>query len=204
MQKLSILVVDDASYIRDLVKRTIRQNLPECQIDEAINGRRANAMLNKKKYDLILCDWEMPEMSGIELLKVIRQQEKQQQLTKTPFVMVTSRGDKKNVIEAVQCGVSDYIGKPFTAEHLIAKVSKALKRKLIKQQSEAQLTYNHGKPLLQAKLNQLQIKAGMTSATTNQQSVYLGNCKCVLPNNKLQPLSKISLAHILLEIDSKR
>ena len=76
-------------------------------------------------FDLILCDWEMPEMSGLELLQWFRGQPGSE---KTPFIMVTSRGDKENVIEAIQAGVSDFIGKPFTNDQLNAKVKKALHR----------------------------------------------------------------------------
>lgn len=125
MDKVSVLVVDDASFIRDLVKKGLRDHLPGLQIDEATNGRKAQQHLARQACDLILCDWEMPEMSGLELLTWCREQES---LKKVPFIMVTSRGDKENVVEAIQSGVSDYIGKPFTNEQLITKVKKALSR----------------------------------------------------------------------------
>ena len=125
MDKVSVLVVDDASFIRDLVKKGLRDHLPGLQIDEATNGRKAQQHLARQACDLILCDWEMPEMSGLELLTWCRGQEA---LQKVPFIMVTSRGDKENVVEAIQSGVSDYIGKPFTNEQLITKVKKALSR----------------------------------------------------------------------------
>lgn len=125
MAKVSVLVVDDAPFIRDLVKKCLRNAFPGMQIDDAVHGRKAQAMLAKDAYDLILCDWEMPEMTGLELLMWCREQES----TKTvPFIMVTSRGDKENVIQAIQAGVSDYVGKPFTNEQLLTKVKKALHR----------------------------------------------------------------------------
>ncbi|UCJ17427.1 response regulator [Pseudomonas sp. MM211] len=125
MSKVSVLVVDDATFIRDLVKKGLRDHLPGIQIEEAVNGRKAQQMLGRSPIDLILCDWEMPEMSGLELLQWCREQES---LKGVPFIMVTSRGDKENVVQAIQAGVSDFIGKPFSNEQLITKVKKALQR----------------------------------------------------------------------------
>ena len=125
MSKVSVLVVDDATFIRDLVKKGLRDNFPGVQIEEAINGRKAQQMLSRQVVDLILCDWEMPEMSGLELLTWCREQDN---LKTTPFIMVTSRGDKENVVQAIQAGFSDYIGKPFSNEQLVTKVKKALQR----------------------------------------------------------------------------
>ncbi len=125
MSKVSVLVVDDATFIRDLVKKGLRDNFPGIQIDEAVNGRKALQMLTRQPVDLILCDWEMPEMSGLELLSWCREQDS---LKTVPFIMVTSRGDKENVVQAIQAGVSDFIGKPFTTEQLTTKVKKALSR----------------------------------------------------------------------------
>jgi len=152
MAQLSILIVDDASFIRDLVKRFLRQHLSNVSVEESINGKRAQALLKKRKFDLILCDWEMPELSGIEVLTWLREFEVEQNKRKTPFIMVTSRGDKKNVVEAVQSGVTDYIGKPFTAKQLITKVSKALGRKAdsAKKAAEKTLLKDSTKHLLDA------------------------------------------------------
>lgn len=125
MTKVRVLVVDDASFIRDLVKKGLRDHFPGIQIEEAINGRKAQQMLSRQPVDLILCDWEMPEMSGLELLVWCREQA---ELKGVPFIMVTSRGDKENVVQAIQAGVSDYIGKPFSNDQLITKVKKALHR----------------------------------------------------------------------------
>ncbi|MEH6825448.1 MAG: response regulator [Motiliproteus sp.] len=122
MKQSKVLVVDDAAFIREMVRRTLLAKFPDMQIEDAVNGRKAQLLLKANDYDLILCDWEMPEMSGIELLNWVRQQQSSQ----VPFVMVTSRGDKANVVEAIQAGVSDYIGKPFSSEGLQAKVIKVL------------------------------------------------------------------------------
>ena len=123
MSKVSVLVVDDASFIRDLVKKCLRNAFPGIKIEDAVNGRKAQAMLTRDAFDLVLCDWEMPEMSGLELLTWCREQP---QLKAMPFVMVTSRGDKENVVQAIQAGVSGYVSKPFTNEQLLTKVKQAL------------------------------------------------------------------------------
>lgn len=123
MSKVSVLVVDDASFIRDLVKKCLRNYFPGVRIEDAVNGKKAQALLAREAFDLVLCDWEMPEMSGLELLTWCRQQDT---LKGMPFVMVTSRGDKENVVQAIQAGVSGYVSKPFTNEQLLTKVKQAL------------------------------------------------------------------------------
>jgi len=123
MSKVSVLVVDDASFIRDLVKKCLRNYFPGIKIDDAVNGKKAQAILMRETFDMVLCDWEMPEMSGLELLTWCREQP---HLKAMPFVMVTSRGDKENVVQAIQAGVSGYVSKPFTNEQLLNKVKQAL------------------------------------------------------------------------------
>ena len=123
MTKLRLLIVDDAKFIRDLVQKTLRNEYPEIETTEAIDGRKAQAILERNSFDMILCDWEMPEMSGIELLKWVRSHEK---LKDQPFIMITSLDQKENVVEALKAGVNDYVTKPFTPEQLINKVMKQL------------------------------------------------------------------------------
>ena len=123
MAMLKALVVDDASFVRDLVKRTIRQRFPVIETVDAQNGRRAQSLMSRANFDLVLCDWEMPEMSGLELLQWMRQQP---QFEKVPFIMITSRGDKDHVVEAVKEGVSEYLGKPFSPEGLSRKIIKVM------------------------------------------------------------------------------
>ena len=125
MSKVNVLIVDDASFIRDLMKKGLRSQFPGIQLEEAVNGRKAQQIIAAQSFDLILCDWEMPEMSGLELLSWFRQQAEYKTV---PFIMVTSRGDKDNVVQAIQAGVSDFIGKPFSSEQLITKVQKALSK----------------------------------------------------------------------------
>ena len=125
MSKVSVLVVDDASFIRDLVKKCLRNYFPGMRIEDAVNGRKAQSLLTRETFDLVLCDWEMPEMSGLELLTWCREQDA---LKTMPFIMVTSRGDKENVVQAIQAGVSGYVSKPFTNEQLLSKVKQALNK----------------------------------------------------------------------------
>ena len=123
MKALNVLVVDDAAFIRDLIKKAMRDNYPSFKIHEAIDGRKAQSVLKSNPIDLVLCDWEMPEMSGLELITWMREEER---YSKTPFMMITSRGERDHVIKAVTAGVSDYIGKPFTRENFLGKVNKLL------------------------------------------------------------------------------
>ncbi|MCK6189673.1 MULTISPECIES: response regulator [unclassified Pseudomonas] len=125
MSKVSVLVVDDASFIRDLVKKCLRNYFPGIKLEDAVNGKKAQTILMRETFDLVLCDWEMPEMSGLELLTWCREQP---HLKAMPFVMVTSRGDKENVVQAIQAGVSGYVSKPFTNEQLLNKVKQALQK----------------------------------------------------------------------------
>ena len=127
MATLKALVVDDAAFVRDLVKRTLRNQFPFIEVQEASDGRKAQGLLSRSHFDLILCDWEMPQMSGLELLRWLRQHDAYR---KTAFVMVTSRGDRENVIEAIKEGVSDYLGKPFSPESLGKKIIKVMGARL--------------------------------------------------------------------------
>ncbi|BCE00816.1 response regulator [Marinicellulosiphila megalodicopiae] len=172
MAQLSILIVDDASFIRDLVKRSLRQHIPHAKVDEAINGRKAQILLQKNKYDLILCDWEMPELSGIELLTWLRPFEIEKNRPKTAFIMVTSRGDKENVVEAVKSGVTDYIGKPFSAEQLLTKVIKALGAKA---KPPAGRKTSGDPALLEEAVNPLLASAAPKQSTSTNQSSNLLN-----------------------------
>lgn len=125
MRPFRIAVIDDATMIRDLVKKFIRQNFKDAKVFEADNGQNAITLLSRQPVDLILCDWEMPEMDGEELLRWVRGQEK---LKNKPFIMVTSRGDKEFVQKAIQAQVSDYLVKPFNTKQFLEKIYKACKR----------------------------------------------------------------------------
>jgi DNA-binding response OmpR family regulator len=127
MKALNVLVVDDAAFIRDLIKKAMRDSYPDFKVHEAVDGRKAQSILKSTSIDLVLCDWEMPEMSGLELITWMRAEER---YAKTPFMMITSRGERDHVIKAVTAGVSDYIGKPFTRDNFLGKVNKLLTKYL--------------------------------------------------------------------------
>ena len=118
------LVVDDFATMRKIVRNLLRQ-LGYQQIDEAEDGVVALRKLKTTKYDMIICDWNMPNMTGIELLKEVRSDES---LKAVPFLMVTAEANKENVIEAVKAGVSNYIVKPFTADTLSGKIDAVMKK----------------------------------------------------------------------------
>jgi len=120
-----VLVVDDASFVRDTIKRNLRPLIPNVEIFEAPDGRKAMSLVKTKNIQLILSDWEMPEVSGEEFVKWLRQESDHKTI---PFIMVTSRGDRDHVMAAVTAGVSDYMTKPFTPDELHRKVAKQLKR----------------------------------------------------------------------------
>jgi len=119
---LNVLVVDDFASIRRMVKSALEQ-IGFIKIFEAKDGSDALKMLKEKEIGLVLCDWNMPEMNGIDLLKAVKSDES---LKDVPFILVTSEGHKNNVVEAVQAGVSNYIIKPFSAETLQEKIKKVL------------------------------------------------------------------------------
>ena len=121
MAALNILIADDAAFIRDLVKKAVRDTYPGCQLHEATDGSKAIAVMKSRPIDLVLCDWEMPEASGLEVLEWMRSDDRYQ---KTPFMMITSRGERDHVVKAVQSGVSEYIGKPFTRDNFVGKLTK--------------------------------------------------------------------------------
>jgi len=120
---IRILVVDDATFIRDMIKKQLRDKIPGVEVFDAPDGARALAQLKGQSVDLILSDWEMPNMTGAELLTAVRAMPNG---GATPFVMISSRGDRNHIVKAIELGVSDYLTKPFSAEELLKKVFKQL------------------------------------------------------------------------------
>jgi two-component system chemotaxis response regulator CheY len=117
-----VLIVDDFSTMRRILKNILKQ-IGFTNISEADDGTTAWEELQKNSFDLIICDWNMPKMSGIELLKKVRADDTYKDI---PFLMVTAEAQKQNVIEAVQAGVSNYVVKPFTAESISEKLEKII------------------------------------------------------------------------------
>lgn len=121
-KNMRILVVDDFLTMRRIVINLLRQ-LGFANVVEAADGRQAWEKVQMEKFDLIISDWNMPNMTGIEFLRQVRTGEKTKDI---PFIMVTAEGKKENVIAAVQAGVNNYIVKPFNAATLKEKLSKVI------------------------------------------------------------------------------
>ena len=119
---IKVLVADDFATMRRIVKGVLKQ-LGFNNIVEAEDGSTALDALKKEKIGLIVSDWNMPKMTGLDLLKAVRGDEG---LKGIPFIMVTAEGLKENVLEAVKLGVTNYIVKPFTPEAFSEKIQAAL------------------------------------------------------------------------------
>lgn len=121
---MKVLVVDDFSTMRRIVKNILRQ-LGFTHIVEADDGSTALDLLQKEPVEMIISDWNMPKMTGLELLKAVRADDA---LKDIPFLMVTAEAQQENIIEAVKAGVSNYIVKPFTAETLGQKIEQVFNK----------------------------------------------------------------------------
>ena len=120
---MKVLVVDDMVTMRRIVKNILKQ-LGFGNVDEAENGQEALQKLKADTFGFVVSDWNMPVMTGIDMLRAIRADEK---LKAIPVLMVTAEAQQSNLIEAVQAGVSNYIVKPFTAETMQEKIAKIFK-----------------------------------------------------------------------------
>jgi two-component system chemotaxis response regulator CheY len=117
---MKILIVDDFATMRRIMKNILKQ-IGFNNIIEADDGTTAMEELKKTAVDLIISDWNMPKMTGLDLLKNVRGTDG---LKDVPFLMVTAEAQKQNVIDAVQAGVTNYVVKPFTAEAISEKLEK--------------------------------------------------------------------------------
>ena len=118
--KIKILVVDDFSTMRRIVKNILKQ-IGYSDIEEAEDGNIALARLRQGGFGLVVSDWNMPNMTGLDLLKAIRADNV---LNNMPVLMVTAEAKKENVVDAIQAGVNNYVVKPFTAVALKEKIEK--------------------------------------------------------------------------------
>ena len=121
---IKILVVDDFATMRKVVRNLLKQIGYE-NIIEAEDGVSALKVLKSQKIDFIVSDWNMPNMTGLELLKAVRADS---ELNAPPFLMITAEALQDNVVAAVRAGVSNYIVKPFTAETLNGKIQKIMEK----------------------------------------------------------------------------
>ncbi len=120
---MKFLVVDDFSTMRRIVRNLLKE-LGYSNAEEAEDGIVALNMLRANKFDFVVSDWNMPNMTGIELLKNIRADAN---LKSLPVLMITAEARKENIIEAAQAGANGYIVKPFTAATLDEKLTKIFK-----------------------------------------------------------------------------
>jgi two-component system chemotaxis response regulator CheY len=121
---MKILVVDDFSTMRRIVKNLLR-DLGFTNTHEADDGNTALPMLQSGNFDFLVTDWNMPGMQGIDLLKAVRADDR---LKTLPVLMVTAESKREQIIEAAQAGVNGYIVKPFTAATLSEKLGKIFER----------------------------------------------------------------------------
>lgn len=117
---MKILLVDDSRTIRNIQKNVLKQ-LNFTDIEEAEDGVVALACFNEHVPDLMLVDWNMPNMDGITFVRKVREMNKT-----VPIIMCTTEAEKSRVLEAIKAGVNNYIVKPFTVESLGEKISQTM------------------------------------------------------------------------------
>jgi len=123
-KKMKILIVDDFSTMRRIIKNLLR-DLGYTNTSEADDGKTALPMLQSGGFDFLVTDWNMPGMTGIELLKAVRADAK---LKTLPVLMVTAEAKRDQIVEAAQAGVNGYVVKPFTAAALKEKIERIFER----------------------------------------------------------------------------
>lgn len=121
---LKVLVVDDQNSVRQMTRITLEQ-IGVRLIHEAENGVKAIDMASLQPLDLIISDYNMPEMDGLELLRAVRGHPAAR---KVPFILVTGRGDRELVVKAAQAGANNYVVKPFTADIMRTKIEQVVGR----------------------------------------------------------------------------
>ena len=121
-RNMKVLVVDDYKTMTRIIRNLLKQ-IDVNDSDEASDGIEALAKLRAGSFDLVISDWNMQPMTGLDLLKEVRADAR---LKQTPFIMVTAESKTENVVAAKQAGVSNYIVKPFNAETLRDKITKVM------------------------------------------------------------------------------
>ena len=115
-----VLLVDDSGIMRKIIIRSLLSlGINEDNISEAGDGESAIAAFSPGGFDLVLTDWNMPKKSGLEVIQAIRQQD-----AAVPIIMITTEGERRRVLEAIEAGVTDYLVKPFESDALRAKLEK--------------------------------------------------------------------------------
>lgn len=121
-KSMQVLIVDDYKTMLRIIRNLLKQ-IGFNNVDDAADGAEALEKLRDKDYGLVISDWNMEPMTGFELLKEVRADDR---MRKTPFIMVTAESKTDNVVAAKQAGVDNYIVKPFNAETLKSKLTAVL------------------------------------------------------------------------------
>lgn len=122
--KINILVVDDMEAIRSMINSCLKE-IGADRVTMSCNGESAWEALKHTRIDLIICDWDMPELSGLELLVRVRGSASHRHI---PFLMLTGTTEKEKVMSAIEAGVNDYLAKPFQPKELEYRVIKLLRK----------------------------------------------------------------------------
>jgi len=122
---MRILLVDDQDTMIRIIKNLL-SDIGYTDVTTAFNGQKACEILSKETIELVISDWNMPNMTGLDLLKHVRSDPK---LANTPFIMVTAEAEKDNIVAAIQADVDQYIVKPFKQDDLENKITLALKKR---------------------------------------------------------------------------
>ncbi|MBZ0171106.1 MAG: response regulator [Phycisphaerales bacterium] len=117
---MKVMLIDDSKTMRN-IQRTVLRQLGIEQVEEACDGHDALSKVGVFQPDLILVDWNMPNMDGLSFIKVFRKQDKT-----TPLIMVTTEAEKSRVIEAIKAGVNNYLVKPFTPDLLSQRINETI------------------------------------------------------------------------------
>ena len=125
MASVKVLLVDDSPTMRRILQNSLK-HLGYEDISEAENGREALSLLHADQFDLIVTDWNMPEMDGMTFVKTVKTED---EFSKIPILMVTTRSQQEDVIEAMRAGVNNYVIKPFTPQVLKQKLDAILGQK---------------------------------------------------------------------------
>lgn len=124
MESFHVLVADDLRSMRNVIKSILR-NIGFAELYEAEDGQQSLNLLRKETIHLVVCDWNMPKMTGLELLEAMRADSN---LADIPFIMVTAENSKERITQAIEAGTDEYVVKPFNEETLRKKIANALRR----------------------------------------------------------------------------
>ncbi|NPA72419.1 MAG: response regulator [Gammaproteobacteria bacterium] len=171
-KKINILVVDDFSTMIRIVTNLLKE-LGFINIDSALDGSIAWPMIQTGKYDFIVSDWNMPEMTGIELLRLVR---KDPQFSDMPFMLITAEQKRSQILEAAQAGVDGYIVKPFTAATMKEKIDKIAERKSLEKRGVKKAPPSQANKQFAAQ-QQAKLKQMLAAMSPEKRAAYLAKLK---------------------------